>query len=165
MEHNHKVREEILQSVMGLSDSELNVKPSAEKWSIMQVLEHLNLVERFVLKQVEKVMASDKETNTDAKPIHLSTDRKRKISAPSILEPTEQFITLAEMKEKLHASRNSLEAFVAGADKGKMLQRSFLHPAFGDLNVKQWIEFIGWHEKRHLEQIEEIKQELEQEEG
>jgi hypothetical protein len=26
--------------------------------------------------------------------------------------------------------------------------------------LKQWVEIIGWHEKRHLVQIEEIKDEL-----
>ncbi|PXW87084.1 hypothetical protein DFR56_106154 [Pseudogracilibacillus auburnensis] len=35
------------------------------------------------------------------------------------------------------------------------------HPGFNMLNLSQWISFIGWHERRHIEQIKEVKEKLE----
>jgi uncharacterized damage-inducible protein DinB len=159
MDHNKEIREEILQSVVGLTDFQLNEKPSG-KWSLMQVLEHLYLLERLIVHQMSKVMLSEVETVIEDKPIQRAIDRTNKFEAPSYIAPSDDFTTFSTMKEKLDKSRSALEAFLVDADEEKMLKRSFPNPVFGPLNLKQWVEFIGWHEKRHLAQIEEIKVEL-----
>jgi uncharacterized damage-inducible protein DinB len=159
MNHNTEVREEVLMSVTGLTDVQLNQKP-AGKWSIAQVLEHLYMMERSIVYKMTTAMASDEEAPVEDKPIHLTPNRANKVVAPAFVMPSEEFKTLIVIQEKLRESRASLEAFVAQANVEKMLKRSFQHPVYGPIHLKQWIEFIGWHEKRHLEQIEEIKQEI-----
>jgi hypothetical protein len=159
MEHNKEIREKVLQSVKGLTDSQLNDAPSG-KWSIRQVLEHLYLLERLIVDQMSKVMLSDKETAIEDKPIHRILDRTYKFEAPSYVAPSSDFMTFSTIQEKLLKSRSALEAFLVHADEEKMLKRSIPNPVLGPLHLKQWVEFIGWHEKRHLAQIEEIKQEL-----
>jgi hypothetical protein len=159
MNHNKEVREQLLQSVIGLTDSQLNEKPTG-KWSIMQVLEHLYLLERLIVLQMSKVMLIDVETAIEDKPIHRTIDRTNKFEAPSYVTPSDDISTFSTMKEKLLQSRSALEAFIAKADEEKMLRRSIPNSVFGPLNLKQWVEFIGWHEKRHLAQIVEIKEAL-----
>jgi uncharacterized damage-inducible protein DinB len=159
MKHNHEVRGAVLQSVLGLTDSQLNEKP-AGKWSIMQVLEHLYLLERLIVNQMNKVLNSDVETVIEDKPIQRAIDRTNKFEAPSYVAPSDVFMTFSTMKEKLDTSRSALETLIGEAEEEKMLKRSIPNPVFGPLNLKQWVEFIGWHEKRHLAQIEEIKVEL-----
>jgi hypothetical protein len=159
MDHNKEIREEVLQSVLGLTDTQLNEKPTG-KWSIMQVLEHLYLLERLVVHQMSKVMLSDEETAIEDKPINRVIDRTNKFEAPSYVTPSDDFTTFTTIEEKLLKSRSALEAFLVDADEEKMLKRSIKNPVLGPLNLKQWVEFIGWHEKRHLAQIEEIKGEL-----
>jgi uncharacterized damage-inducible protein DinB len=159
MKHYKEVREEVLKSVSGLTDSQLNEKPTG-KWSIMQVLEHLYLLERLIVHQMSKVMLSDAETVIEEKPINQIIDRTFKLVAPSYVTPSTDFITLTTIQEKLLESRSSLDAFLIDADEEKMLKRSIPHPVFGAFHLKQWVEIIGWHEKRHLAQIEEIKDEL-----
>jgi uncharacterized damage-inducible protein DinB len=159
MKHNKEVREEVLKSVLGLTDSQLNEKPTG-KWSIMQVLEHLYLLEKLIVHQMSKVMHSDEETAIEDKPINQTIDRTFKLEAPSYVTPSDDFTTFSTIQEKLLKSRTALEAFIDEADEKKMLKRSIPHPIFGRLHLKQWVEFIGWHEKRHLVQIEEIKAEL-----
>ena len=154
-----EVRTEVLQSVSGLTDLQLNEK-QAGKWSIMQVLEHLYLTEKLIVNKLKAVMASSEETAAEDRPIHLVINRDHKIVAPQFLTPSDDFITLATIQEKLLASRTSLEEFLADTDQEELRKRSLLHPVFGLLNIKQWVEFIGLHEKRHLAQIEELKQEL-----
>jgi uncharacterized damage-inducible protein DinB len=159
MKHNKEVREELLQSVLGLTDSQLNDKPTG-KWSIMQVLEHLYLLERLIVHQMSKVMLSEEETAIEDKPINRIMDRTNKFVAPSYVTPSDNFTTLTTIQEKLLKSRSALEVFIDDADEEKLLKRSITNPVLGPLNLKQWVEFIGWHEKRHLAQIEEIKEEL-----
>ncbi|CAG9606977.1 DinB family protein [Pseudoneobacillus rhizosphaerae] len=159
MKHNKEVREEVLKSVIGLTDSQLNEKPTG-KWSIMQVLEHLYLLERLIVHQMSKLMNSDEEAVIEDKPINQIIDRTSKFDAPSYVTPSDEFMTLTTIQEKLHKSRSALEAFIVDADEEKMLKRTIPHPVFGPFHLKQWVEIIGWHEKRHLEQIEEIKAEL-----
>jgi hypothetical protein len=159
MKHNKEVREQVLKSVLGLTDSQLNEKPSG-KWSIMQVLEHLYLLERLIVHQMSKVMNSDEEAVIEDKPINQIIDRTSKFVAPSYVTPSDEFMTFNTMQEKLLKSRSALEAFIAVADEEKMLKRTIPHPVLGPFHLKQWVEIIGWHEKRHLEQIEEIKAEL-----
>jgi hypothetical protein len=105
-------------------------------------------------------MNSDEEAVIEDKPINQIIDRTSKFDAPSYVTPSDEFMTLTTIQEKLHKSRSALEAFIVDADEEKMLKRTIPHPVFGPFHLKQWVEIIGWHEKRHLEQIEEIKAEL-----
>ena len=156
MENNTKVRNEILKIVSFLTDQQLNTKKEEDSWSIMQVLQHLYLLERVVVKAIHDALASKSEPASE-KLIHLSVDRTRKVKAPAYLMPSEDFITLEEMKEKLTESRQALTELVSNVNEEELAQKSYPHPVFGPLSLSQWISFIGYHEKRHLAQIEEIK--------
>lgn len=157
MDENEIIREEVLQSVAGLSDEQLNEQVEEGRWSIMQVLDHLYLMERSVVHVISDQLANGETKSTSEKPIHLTTNRSTKVDAPSFVVPSNDFITLDEMKSKLAQSRNALLKVVNSADQSVLKQRTYLHPAFGELSLDQWIPFVGLHEKRHLAQIEELK--------
>lgn len=38
--------------------------------------------------------------------------------------------------------------------------KSMVHPLFGPMNIKQILEFMALHEKRHIEQIKELKESI-----
>jgi len=160
MEYNIMVREEVLQSVSALSEEELNKVVKQSDWTIMQVLDHLYLMERSVVHVITDQLANGKTKTTSEKPIQYTTNRSTKVDAPSFVVPTNDFITLDKMKGKLAASREALVNVVNSADPQLLTQRTYTHPAFGELSLHQWIPFVGLHEKRHLAQIEELKRNL-----
>ena len=160
MEENNQIREEVLQSVSGLSDEQLNMEVQEGCWTIMQVLQHLYLLERAITFTISDQLANGQTKSIGDKPIHLAINRSTKIKAPSIVEPENKFLTLVEMEKKLSESREALTKVVDTADPLLLAQRAYPHPVFGELSLKQWIPLIGLHEKRHLEQIEELKEEL-----
>ncbi|WP_110113587.1 DinB family protein [Bacillus sp. CGMCC 1.16541] len=160
MEHNELIRSEVLESVRHLSNEQLNKKVEEGSWTIMQVLDHLYLMEKTIVGTMTKVLAQGPEQPTDEKPIHLTPDRSRKVPAPDYVDPSDEYMTLEEVKKKLHESREALHAFVAQHEEEELKKKSFSHPVFGLLHLKQWCDFIGYHEKRHLEQIEELKAKL-----
>ncbi|WP_084780353.1 DinB family protein [Bacillus massilinigeriensis] len=160
MNNNQIIREEIFDSIGGLTDQQINKRVEEGGWTIAQVLLHLFLLERVVTKAFTEQLRSEIKWVVEDKPIQYTTDRRKKIKAPSYLEPSSKFITLSDVKEKLAQSRRDFTEVVRGADESLLNERAIPHPVFGSLNLNQWISFIGLHEKRHLKQIEEIKEKL-----
>ncbi|MBM7662004.1 putative damage-inducible protein DinB [Bacillus mesophilus] len=160
MDHNNQVREELLQIVSEYTDEQLNERLDDTSWSIMQNLEHLYLIERLVTNSIKKELLNESSESADPKPIQFTVDRSRKVKAPSNIEPSDEFITLVDIKNKLIQSREALTQVANSDHKDHFDKKSFAHPVFGLLSLTQWIEFIGFHEKRHLAQIQEITQYL-----
>jgi hypothetical protein len=160
MEENDKIRAAVLDSVNGLSDEQLNQRLNHDKWTIAQVLVHLYLLERGLSKWIPDALSKGEEQIVDKKPIYLVPDRSKKVKAPANFEPRDQFYTLDAARTQLVQSREALNEALAGVAEVELEKRALAHPVFGPLNLKQWVELVGLHEKRHLEQIEELKQEL-----
>lgn len=72
----------------------------------------------------------------------------------------DDFTSLEAITKKLSESRKTLIQVTEGISPEDMGRKSFPHLIFGPLSIKQWIPFVGFHEKRHLAQIEELKEEL-----
>ncbi|MEH6939647.1 DinB family protein [Bacillus sp. JJ664] len=160
MKENIQIRNELFEAVGELSNDQLNKKVNEDQWSIMQVLDHLFLMEAGLVKIMNKTFKTGPSEEISEKPIQLTLDRTRKFNAPNYFVPTNDFVTLEEMKQKLSSSRNALHTFVEETKDYNLEDKGFPHPAFGQMNLKQWIPFIGLHEKRHLEQINDIKNQL-----
>jgi uncharacterized damage-inducible protein DinB len=160
MEQNQQIREELWEAVNGLSDEQMNKQVEEDRWSIIQVLEHLYLIETAVTKRITSELKNEGSELAGDKPIHLALDRSAKIQAPSYAKPSNEFQTLNEIKQKLQNSRAKLVKVCNEADPFMLDRNSFLHPVFGLMSLKQWIPFVGLHEKRHLAQIEELKRNL-----
>lgn len=160
MKENIQTRKELLEIIDQLTDEQLNKKVHNEKWSIMQVLDHLYLMESKLVKLMTRTFNEAPTEFIPDKPIHLATDRTRKVISPPHFEPTNQFLSKVEMKEKLNQSRNSLIDFVELTRGHNLENKGMTHPLFGQINLKQWIPFIGVHEKRHIEQIKELIKEI-----
>jgi uncharacterized damage-inducible protein DinB len=160
MEQNQQIREELWEAVNGLSDEQLNKHVEKDRWSIMQVLEHLYLIETAVTKKIASELKNEGSEPVGEKPIHLVLDRSSKIQAPPYAKPSDEFQTLCEIKQKLQNSREKLVNVCNEADSFMLDQKSFMHPVFGLMSLRQWIPFVGLHEKRHLAQIEELKRNL-----
>jgi hypothetical protein len=152
-------RRQLLDSVSGLSDEALNRKAEEGRWTIAQILKHLYLIERGITQQLQEVVNADEwEQAPRKKPIEKTVDRTYKVDTPAPFRPDDKFTTLEEITALLDQSRKGLLKFVNSIDDESILtERSLRHFSFGRMDLAQWIEFIGWHEKRHLEQIEELK--------
>lgn len=157
-----EARAEVLTAVAGLTDEQLNEEVESGRWTIAQVLEHLYLIESVVAARIEKMLADEKNGPADKqKPIQRTLDRSHKAEAPAILEPSQGFQSGDVITGKLAESREKLLAIIDSAgDESVLSGKSAQHPVFGTMNLQQWIEFIGLHERRHLQQIEELKAKL-----
>ncbi|KGR77303.1 DinB family protein [Ureibacillus sinduriensis] len=160
MENLDRVREEILESVGSLTDEQLNEVVAEGSWSIAQVLEHLYIMEEKIVGQIHNALNEEEHEEPGTFPLHVVVDRTKKIDAPDYLVPSNNFHTLEELNEKLAASRASLKQIAHLHNEEELSQKTFAHRRFGVLSINQWIALVGYHEQRHIGQIEEIKEAL-----
>ena len=155
-DENDKIRKRLLGAADGFSDEQLNHKPTQGTWSAMQILDHLQLMENVIAKNILKELGRDTSRKAIKKPIQLTVSRAIKVGAPSYTQPTDEFIALAAMKEKLAASRKQLNEVYDNASETALKSKSLPHPVFGKVPLVQWFPFVGLHEKRHLKQLESV---------
>ena len=153
-EDNEKIRNRILEIADGLRDEQLNQKPADGEWSAMQILDHLQLMENVIARNIAKELKRETSKKAMKRPIQVTVSRAFKVKAPSYTQPSEDFIGLAEMKERLAKSRMELNNVYDNADSVKLTEKSMPHPVFGNVPLVQWFPFVGLHEKRHLKQLE-----------
>jgi hypothetical protein len=166
LDENERARADLLSAVEGLSQEELSARPSPDRWSIGEILHHLQLIEAAVLRLLEKQTARAERTHVppDTKSDSLlhSLDHfaipsaADKIVAPDSVSP-ERGRSREVLHEGLRASRAALLAAAARASEFDLGALHFPHPVLGRLNMYQWILYIGQHERRHLAQIQRIR--------
>ncbi|MFD1886044.1 DinB family protein [Paenibacillus wenxiniae] len=168
MIHPHTVT--IRQHIRDFTDSQdetlLNEHAHAGQWSIAQVLEHLYLMETAITTRMGAVLQQNEPTppplsqHSDAPSFRLTPDRSRRIEAPADLVPADKHMTRQELYTRLSRSRSHLEELLQTADPQQLQQKTMNHPVFGSMTLEEWVEFIGLHEQRHLEQMKDIQSAL-----
>lgn len=166
-------RARLLATVENLNDAQANFRPAVDVWSIVEIVEHLALIENS-LTRAFNVMLARYEESSDANTIHPTSPEDfrasalklaehatnaadTKLQAPERLRPSGAK-TIAESLGALQESRAALYALRPRFEQINLCAIEFPHPLFGALNLAQWIYFIGLHEARHLRQIKNIAQ-------
>ena len=163
MEYAEQKREALLDSFAGVGEERLARQPVEGAWSVAQILEHLRRTEGSVARLIAKRVADARanglgeETSTDSvlstlDHLNLETSQAR-IEAPAIVQPVEQK-EMPQILAGLELSRNALRAAAESADGLAIGEIRQIHPILGELNLYQWIVFVGQHEGRHTKQIE-----------
>lgn len=157
---NNEVRAQLVEEVSSMSDDDLNQKPSEDKWSVRQILEHLYLMEGGVAKIIKRQLSSDESQTISDKPIERAVDRSIKVDVPDFAKPGEESKSCAELLDSLSTTHELLKTIDESATDEQLGEKAYPHPVFGEMSLKQWIPFVAYHELRHLEQIKEVKEAL-----
>ena len=154
----YETRNNLVKEITSLSYTQFNGRLGMNMWSIAQVCHHLVLVEQATIKAIAWGLKKVDNTQTERKNVHLILDRTKKFKAPEIVEPDVEPFEVQSIIDLLNDSRKKLLTFLSTIeDKSILAEKSFKHPALGELPLDQWIEQIYLHEQRHTEQIKEIK--------
>ena len=144
-------------------------RPSPDRWSVAEVLEHLAIVENRVTTRLGDAfeaaraagMTPDEETSSVVDPSFLKRahDRSRRFKTGEHAEP-HGGITASEAWTKLEDSRQAFLNLLERADGLAVSGIAAPHPAFGTLTFHQWAVFLGAHDARHAAQIREMADQL-----
>ncbi len=87
-------RADVLKSVKGLSNAQLNFKPSADRWSVKECMYHIAIAEKNLWDMMEKAMKGSPNPEkrseikmTDAALIQLIENRTNKVKTSEPFEP------------------------------------------------------------------------------
>jgi hypothetical protein len=164
------VRSRLYEGVKGLSSQQTTFKPSADRWSVAEILEHLAKVDRVLVSRIGKMLTELEETQPEeaesggegrARFVPFSLDslieraRAGKFKSPEPVLP-DSGLPIHESLVKLKSSRADLLSMQSRIEARDLSQATFPHFVFGQLNIYQWLAFIGLHENRHLKQIESV---------
>jgi hypothetical protein len=154
----HQARIDLLKAVQDLPENALRAR-NPDGWSILHVLEHLYLTERAIAQGIRHALSVSSSDPFPQKPIEAILDRSQKVKSPGSTEPNGLFTSLEHAVTSLGASRAELETLLASVENADALRNhGFRHPFLGMLSIHQWLEVLPLHERRHLAQIEEMKQ-------
>lgn len=142
------------------SKEQIRFQPAADRWSIINNVDHLIKVEDVVWDIIQEALERPPanlhpDVSDEALMSALST-RHQRLSAPEALRPNgsgsasfEEAISTLSFKRKrtidfLMTTREDLRAHFSK------------NPVFGQMDVLQWTLFLSAHCFRHIEQMEEI---------
>ncbi len=163
MDYVEEKREELLQSFAGVSHDWLALRSSPDRWSIAEILEHLRLVEsgvaRLITKRTGQARADGLGEETSSASVmptfapFTTALAAQVMEAPVPVRPRSD-VGINEAIEGLADSREALRAAAASANGLSIGEIKHTHPFLGELDLYQWLIFIGQHEVRHKKQIE-----------
>jgi hypothetical protein len=131
----------------------LTRRPAADRWSPLEVIEHLAVVERAVHRQVTSaaaVPASELRTERMDAFIEGAGTVVKPIAAPEMVHPTNRF---GDKAFEIFRDRRISTINLAKTLDVDWRAHHADHPIFGTLDVGQWFLLAARHGERHAHQI------------
>lgn len=137
--------------------------PSEGRWSAGEVVAHLIMVERAILRGTDKLLQKTPKPRPFFKRFHipmaLVESRLIPLKTPIPLDPAlvgQKEEMLAQLRE-VRGRTLALMEEIRGRD---MTKYHMPHPFLGTLNTYEWFQMIASHEVRHTKQMKEIAEAL-----
>ncbi len=151
-------RNTIINLTSDLSEDHFHKKPEETAWSISEILTHLNMAETLLLEGLKKTISKESRMPWIKRyffPMWLLVRFSFiKLKAPTFVLP--QNVTQSSknsLLDKYNKTRDEL-LLLANENKDRLRKGYVNHPILGIIDGKQALDFVGYHELRHIDQIE-----------
>jgi len=158
-----KSTQEFQAAAGGVSESLAKTRPEADRWSVLECIEHVATVEDMFLKRLaggEYTEAPPEDKEKEAALAARIVDRSTRRQAPEAILPKGRFTSLAEGLVQFHGTRDRTVQF-ARERAADLYALASAHPVFGPLNGVEALIVIAAHARRHAAQIREVRTALE----
>lgn len=158
-----KTRNDLLREVEGLSAAQMQFKPSADRWSVSQCLEHIVMTEQMLFAMTKDSLqkpATPERRNevkvTGDQVIAGILDRSFQAKAPEGLQPAGKYSDPDAATKDFDAQRKDILKYLNQVDI-EVLKDHVSDSPFGPINAYHSLLFIAGHTGRHTLQISEVK--------
>ena len=139
----------------GLSTAQLDFRPAAGAWTVLEVFDHLVVVGPIYWRDLQNARPADGRVSwmSDADVLWYGIDRTRRETALATEQPTRTLRNLQaglEEYRKQHAQLMRYIRTTADDLRSRFVERQ-------RCDAYQWALLISTHEQRHILQIREIK--------
>lgn len=154
--------------LLELPDRELHfTAPTVSKWSIVQHLDHILLVNGSVLRNIGRILGETGENvENTGRPswlgvLVLVSGRipRGKGRAPDAVIPPSQ-PQRGEVRTSTEKSKQQLDALRSQANALGRQRGRIRHFVFGELNAAQWLRFASIHTRHHLRIIRDVLRQM-----
>jgi hypothetical protein len=146
-------RKEATDHLTLLNDDELKARPEG-KWSISEVGEHLYISQWNVARMIPAVLSSKigfdvgEQKDLDFRRMRIGLAKPTGFKNPENFSPLNNY-SLSELNPLLEKSMKKLEENLIGKTKSELEVRGVEHPAFGPLNLFNFLWVMSLHEGLH----------------
>jgi hypothetical protein len=163
-DENNAARAALRDEVRGLSDAQIGYRPVPDRWSIGEILDHLCLAERAMIRTISRLLQHAAGLGQIGEPgsMEMPSHRidldlyKRPAGAPESVLPSPER-PLERLLAGLEESRERLQEVTKRAEERVVGNVTLPHFQLGNLNFYQWLAVQGAHEAKHTAQIRRIK--------
>ena len=161
--HLKDTKVNLLKSVKGLSQAQLDFRTGPGKWSIRECIYHIAISENTLWRLLQSTMKQpanpEKRSDiklTDDQVIRMAEDRSRKFKTTQNLEPKNTpYKTLDEALEGFKSIRTEHIKYMKTTTED--LRNHIAQLPVGWVDCYQICLFMSAHSNRHMQQIEELK--------
>jgi hypothetical protein len=154
-------RRQLVNELILLDDRVLHFRPANHKWSILQIIFHLNHSEKASIQYIFKKSQGGASV---PKATWVSFFRSKLLAValrhftwkkPSILPDPPEQINTAEMLKEWGETRLLMQEVLRQLPLDMQRRQIYRHPIAGRMNVSQALSFMQDHFDHHLRQIRE----------
>jgi hypothetical protein len=149
-------RKDVVDTLRGVPTELAASKPAPDRWSPLECIEHVIVVEHRFLGWIATGSVIAPEENPD-KELDLGSkvrNRGVKAQAPEAVVPAGKYNSIEAAIADFNAARDTTARVVE--QRGKELYGvGVKHPRFGDMNAAELVHLLTGHACRHAEQIRE----------
>jgi hypothetical protein len=163
LKYLNQTKDDYVNQLTGLSESQLNFRASPGRWTIGEIAEHIIVTENalfgMITEQAFKAPASaglNEYRINDIAVILAMTNRIQKFNAPEPIRPNGRWKTTAELLSNFESTRAKTISFIKD-NKLNLRNYSFNTPLVGISDSFQAFLSLGAHSERHLLQLKEVK--------
>ena len=156
-------RAAILDFCAGLDETAQRRRPAAGGWSALEVLEHVGLVERSMMRLLLETPGARPELVRGLLPaavrslppiwrITLVANRFGRAVAPRPTQPRGARLWV-DLLPELEATRSETLSTLDLFEIPQLASIRRVHAVLGEMNGLEWLDFLAAHDRRHLSQI------------
>lgn len=145
----------------GLSEEQLNYKPSEDAWSIAECVEHLAISETTIPKSIAVAVQTTADVSrrsevamSDDELVAMITDRSSKIKTSEPFEPSGKFGSYEETLQAFLDKRQENINYISTTESD--LRNHYSEFPFGTVDAYQVVLFMSGHTERHTKQMQEV---------
>ena len=159
--HLKQTQQELVSTINGLSEDQLNFKASEDSWSIAECMEHIAISEKNLMGMVYMSLETAADPTrkleivmTDEQILGLITSREQRVKTRKEFEPTNSLGDFEDMLKTFKQRRKASMKFLKTTEA--KLRNHYVEFPFGVIDAYQVILFMSGHTTRHTNQIKEI---------
>jgi hypothetical protein len=162
VQYLEQTRDRVLALAQWLTPEQRSFRPSESDWSAGELIEHIVVVENFVLSFLEAMIKEGTPDESrrgaiahkDQIVLEAVPARTIHAQAPEFLRPTQRWADFDDLLREFAKTRGRTIEF-AGTTQADLRAYFRPHPLLKDLDAYQWLLLVGSHAERHVRQAEE----------